>query len=170
MSTDTEQFVETGPSKSQLKRDMTALQALGEQLITLTPALLEKCALPGTLLAAIEEYHRIPSSKHGALRRHIQYIGKVMRDVPPDTLDHIRQQLQQQDLQEKRHFHDLENLRANLLSGDNTVLARFVDDHPGADIQLIRSLIRNARKEADRNQPPESSRKLFKLLRSLTAD
>jgi ribosome-associated protein len=168
MSAETEQAEEgSGPSKSQLKREMTALQALGEQLTTLSAATLEKCALPGNLQSAIEEYHRIPPGKHGALRRHSQFIGRLMREVPDDIIDNIRQQLELNVHLQNKRFHDLENLRTELLAGNNEALTRLVSDHPDVDIQQLRNLIRNARREADQNQPPESSRKLFRLLREL---
>ena len=38
------------------------------------------------------------------------------------------------------------------------------------DSQQIRTLIRNARREASANKPPKSSRELFKLLREITAE
>jgi ribosome-associated protein len=168
MSADTEQWEDdAGPSKSQLKRESNALQALGEQLTKLSPATLEKCALPGNLQAAIEEFHRIPPGKHGALRRHTQFIGRLMREVPEDILDNIRQQLDVNVHLEKKRFHDLETLRASLIAGSNDALTQLVADHPAVDIQQLRNLIRNARREAEQNQPPESARKLFRLLREL---
>jgi ribosome-associated protein len=171
MSADTEQWEDdAGPSKSQLKRESSALQALGEQLTRLSPAILEKCALPGNLLSAIEELHRIPPGKHGALRRHTQFIGRLMREVPDDIIDNIRKQLDVNVHLEQKRFHDLEILRTELIAGNNEVLTRLVSDHPDVDIQQLRHLIRNARKEAEQNQPPESSRKLFRLLRGLLLD
>ncbi len=82
-----------GPSKSQRKRDMSALQDLGAKLTQLTPAMLKKCALPDEVLAAIHEYQRLPN-KHGARRRQLQFIGRVMRDLDEDALKRINKVLQ----------------------------------------------------------------------------
>ena len=165
-----EQLQDTGPSKSQLKREMSALQDLGEKLITMNPSLLAKCDLPQNLLEAIGEYQRIPTAKHGALKRQLQYIDKVMRDVPEEVIQQINQQLLQHDLKEKKYFHMLETMREQLLSGDNDSLTELVTRFPEIEIQQIRNLIRNARREAERNMPAESSRKLFRLLRDLHQD
>jgi len=68
------------PSKSQRKRDMTALQKLGQDLTTLGKKQLEKLPLPDTLIAALAEYQRLPNSNE-ARRRQLQFIGRVMRDA-----------------------------------------------------------------------------------------
>jgi ribosome-associated protein len=75
-------------SKSQRKRDMTALQELGEKLTLLPPTKLQSAALPEELLAALSEFARIPE-KHGARRRQLQFIGKVMRGLDEATLKRI---------------------------------------------------------------------------------
>ena len=60
-------------SKSQRKRDMHALQALGKTLIELPQEQLAKMDLPEPLREALIEARRI--SAHGALRRQLQYVG-----------------------------------------------------------------------------------------------
>lgn len=80
------------PSKSSLKREMTALQALGERLTCSAPALIARLDLPEPLSEALREYARLPN-KHGARRRQLQYIGKLMRDLDAETLERIRARL-----------------------------------------------------------------------------
>ncbi|MCB1824041.1 MAG: DUF615 domain-containing protein [Candidatus Competibacteraceae bacterium] len=65
------------PSKSQRKREATALQDLGEQLVKLTPAQLRRVPLPEDLLAAVRTAQAIP--QRGAHKRQLQLIGKLMR-------------------------------------------------------------------------------------------
>ena len=77
------------PSKSSLKREMTARQELGERLANSSPALVERCRLPEYLAESLREYARLPN-KHGARRRQLQYIGKLMRDLDDETLERIR--------------------------------------------------------------------------------
>lgn len=155
-----------GPSKSQRKRDMTALQELGAKLTEMTPAALKKCALPETLLDAIEEHNRLPF-KHGARKRQLQYIGKVMRDVPDEVVERIQAQLSQNVSVDKRRYMELEKLRAGLLENSSKSLTQLFTEHPDADREEIELLIRQARQQADTNATPLASRKLFQLLRKL---
>ena len=154
----------SGPSKSQRKRASTALQELCQLLTEATPAVLAKCELPDKVLAAIEEYQALPN-KHGAQRRQLQYIGKVMRLLDEETVERIHGQLNRNVEMDKRRFHRVEQLRDRLLAGDNKVLAQVLGEHPQLDAKTVGQLIRMARKEEERGQPPGSARKLFKLLR-----
>jgi len=153
-----------GPSKSQLKRDSDALQELGQELILAPLSLLEKCNLPDELSAAIEEYRRLPK-KHGALRRQLQFIGKLMRELPDESIAHVRSQFSSNVELEKRHFQQLESLRERLIDGDKAALDEVIALTPAADIQLLRQLIRQAVKEREQGAAQASARKLFRLLR-----
>ena len=80
------------PSKSSLKREMTARQELGERLADSTPALVARCGLPESLAEALREHARLPN-RHGARRRQLQYIGKLMRELDDEMLERIRKVL-----------------------------------------------------------------------------
>lgn len=153
-------------SKSVQKRAVEALQELGGQLLTCNKATLEKCELPPELIAALAEYKRLPN-KHGALRRQLQFIGRLMRDLDDATLDRIHAQFNRNVDLEKKKFAMLEQQRDLLLSGDKVALEEVIDAHPEVNVQLLRQLIRSAQKERDENKPPASSRKLFRLLRTV---
>lgn len=153
-------------SKSLQKRAVEALQDLGAQLLACNKSALEKCDLPPELLAALAEYKRLPN-KHGALRRQLQFIGRLMRDLDDDTLARIHAQFNRNVDLEKKKFAQLEQLRDGLLSGEKAALEELIDAHPQVNVQLLRQLIRGAQKERDENRPPASSRKLFRLLRAL---
>lgn len=150
------------PSKSQRKRDVEALQALGRQLTELSKDQLKKMDLPDDLLDALLEYKRITS--HGAMRRQMQFIGKVMRDVDSDPIVEQLAVMRGESNAAKAEFHALERWRERLLADDDAV-TEWLTAHPEADGQRLRQLIRNARKEAEMGKPPKSSRELFRLLR-----
>lgn len=152
------------PNKSQLKRDYDDLQVLGGQLTNATQAVLKKCELPEKLLSAITEYRALPP-KHGALRRQLQFIGKLMRDVDAETLARIHQQLNLNVELEKRRFQQLEQLRDRLLAGDNDDLAKVLQHHAQLDPKLLGQLVRQARKEQEQGDSPVAARKLFRYLR-----
>lgn len=153
-------------SKSRRKRDMTALQALGERLTTLTPPNLKKCALPDYLAAAIAEFRRLPNS-NGARRRQLQYIGKLMRELPEDALAQIALHTSDDPVGEKRRFMALENLRTKLVNGDKAALTELLAQHPQADAQLLARLLEQARREQHEGTTPVAGRQLFRLLRQL---
>jgi len=81
-------------SRTDLKRESTELQKLGEDLLTLRAELLNRLELPDKLLEAIAEYKRITNFE--GRRRLLQFIGKRMRQLEPATLDAIRVALVEQ--------------------------------------------------------------------------
>lgn len=149
-------------SKSQRKREMAALQDVGTALVKLSRGRLEKFDLPENLLSAILEAQRLTS--HGAIRRQMQYIGKLMRDVEIEPIAEQLAAVRGESAAAKAEFHGIERWRARLLENDQA-LTEWLALHPDCDAQQIRQLIRNARKEEAENKPPKSSRALFRLLR-----
>lgn len=152
------------PNKSQLKRESDALQNLGEQLTRATASDIKKCDLPDHLLAAIAEYQRLPN-KHGAQRRQMQFIGKVMRDLDETTIERIHAQLNRNVEMEKRRFQRIEALRDSLINSDGDVVTSVLNAHPQLDAQTVNQLVRQARKEQEEDFAPTASRKLFRYLR-----
>jgi ribosome-associated protein len=153
-------------SKTRRKKEMLALQDLGKKLTQAPNNLLDKCKLPETLLHAINEYKRLPN-KHGARKRQLQFIGKVMRNVDVEWIKSVMDEDGQQALMEKSRFQRLEKIREQLLSDDQSALNELIKQCPDLDIQHIRQLIRLAGKEAQENKPPVAYRKLFAYLREL---
>jgi len=151
-------------SKSQRKRESTALQDLGKELFELSRDQLKKMDLPESLLGALLEAKRLTS--HGAMRRQMQFIGKVMRDIETDPILQQLAVIRGESNIAKAQFHALESWRTRLIE-DDAALQAWLAVHPETDVQQFRQLIRNARKEAAEAKPSKSSRALFKLLREL---
>jgi len=154
------------PSKSQRKRDLDELKQLGRELLGFSDDALRQLLLPETLLEALRTAQKIRA--HGALKRQLQYIGKLLREVDNTP---IREAIEARDRQHATHtreFHRLEALRDQLLlAGDDTALAGAMALFPLADRQHLRKLVRQARKEHEQKQPPRASRQLFRYLREL---
>jgi len=153
------------PSKSQRKRDLDELKLLGHELLTFSDAALRQLLLPETLLEALRTAQKIKA--HGALKRQLQYIGKLLREVDATP---IREAIEVRDRQHATHtreFHRLEALRDHLLTGDEAALAETMALFPLADRQHLRKLVRQARNEHEQKQPPRTSRQLFRYLREL---
>lgn len=157
------------PSRSQKKRDSSALQVLGGKLAELPDSALKRLALPPRLEEAIREYKKL--AKHEAKRRQLQFIGALMRETDTDPLARAVEDMESGNRSQAREFHAVEALRAALLSGDESGLEDLVGLAPESEQAEVRSrirlLARNARAEAEKNKPPRSSRTLFRLLRDL---
>ena len=158
---------EERPSKSQLKREMHALQALGETLIAMKPAERARFPLSDDMLRAIEETSRIRS--HEGRRRHMQYVGKLIRKEDLTAIQGVFDAIEQEKEQRDHAFHRLEKWRDRLVDEGDDAVNLFIADYPNADRQALRQLVRNARKEREQGKPPTSSRKLFKHLRDTLA-
>ena len=154
----------SGPSKSQRKREMTALQDLGGELVALSKERLAKIDMPERLRDALLEAQRITS--HEARRRQMQYIGKIMRDVDAAPLRAAMDEINGISKAATIRQHQLERLRARLME-DEAVFSEVARDYPGADMQHLRQLRRNALKEAQQGKPPRAYRELFRELRAL---
>lgn len=152
-------------SKTRKKAEADALQALGVTLTALPKDKLIKLNLPETLYEAILEAKRITAN--GAIRRHRQYIGSLMRNIDATPIIAQLQKWDGKNQEENARFHQLERWRDRLLQQEQA-LNQFIAEYPQTDIQQIRTLIRNAKREQEANKPPKSSRELFKLLRSIT--
>lgn len=152
-------------SKSQVKRELHALQELGERLATLKPDLLDRLPLSDALRKALADAPK--HTAHIARKRHIQYIGKLMRDQDIDAILALVDQLDASTRQYNERFHALERWRDRLIAGNDETLEAFVAEYPQTDRQHLRSLIRHAQHEAARNKPPAASRKIFKYIRDL---
>lgn len=160
------------PSKSQIKRDMHALLALGQRLVDLPQSRLDALPLEDALRDAIALARRIHARE--GRRRQVHYVGKLLRKA---DLSQVRQMLDQWERGESQHteaLHQLEALRARLLADDHAV-TELLAEHPGLDVTALRNTIRAARKEALANAAlPEGhtparkhSRALFQWLKTL---
>ncbi|MFN7835077.1 MAG: ribosome biogenesis factor YjgA [Burkholderiaceae bacterium] len=149
------------PSKSELKRRMTALQKIGEQLADMPLDKAKRSPASERLLAAITEYHR--SRSHEGRRRQRQYIGKLMRDEDGDALEAW---ITGESLEQKlavTHMHTAEHWRDQLLQTPGS-LNDFIAQYPVPSAPELHQLIRTARLEKEKNKPPRAARELYRLV------
>jgi ribosome-associated protein len=150
-------------SNTRRKKDMHALQALGEALVELTPAQLSGLDLPQRLVDALTEARRIPTFE--ARRRQMQYIGRLMREVDPEPIAQRLSLMRNERGRDNARQHELERWRERLLAEDSA-LTEFASARPGLDTQHLHTLVRNARREIVRGDPPKAQRALFRALRA----
>jgi len=149
-------------SKTRRKREMHELQALGVALVELPETQLKSMALADDLLEAVLEAKRITS--HEARRRQMQYIGRLMRDIDPDAIRSRLGEIEGSSAQAGAAHRRLETLRERLLN-DDAALTDFAAEHPGADLQTLRTLIRNSRKQLQEGNRTRAYRELFRFIR-----
>ncbi|MFI4939377.1 MAG: ribosome biogenesis factor YjgA [Burkholderiales bacterium] len=157
------------PSKSQLKREMTALQKLGEDLVAEPRDRVKRVPMPEDVRDAILECQQIKD--HEGRRRQMQYVGKKMRTLDEDELAAIQRTLDSWKGLSKADtaaMHALEKRRDKLLAND-IALTELVEQYQELDAQHMRTLIRNARKEQAENKPPKAYREIFQILKQLQA-
>ena len=145
-------------SRTDLKRESTELQKLGEGLLALRADLLARLDLPEKLLEALAEYKRITNFE--GRRRLLQFIGKRMRQLAPETLEAARTALVEQhtpSAQETMALHAAEQWRDRLIADDDAV-GQWISISPGTDSQQLRALIRQARKDAKPEKAGEALR------------
>ncbi|MDO8304723.1 ribosome biogenesis factor YjgA [Herminiimonas sp.] len=167
-STEFEQEYER-PSKSELKRQMTALQKLGAELIAEPRDRVKRVPMPEDVRDAILECQLIKD--HEGRRRQLQYVGKKMRSLEEHELAAIQKMLDSWKGLSKADtaaMHAIERRRDKLLT-DDKALTVLLEENPQLEAQHLRTLIRNARKEQAENKPPKAYREIFQILKSLQA-
>jgi ribosome-associated protein len=153
-------------SKSALKREMTALQKLGEALVELSPAKLSKVPMTEQLEEAVMLARRLKNRE--GKRRQLQYIGKIMRTIDSDAIREKLDSFHHQSLSFRQEFQRMEQWRDRLISEGDRAISDLLLEAPQLDRQHLRQLVRQAQKEASQNKPPAASRKIFKYLREQT--
>ena len=152
-------------SKTKLKAEADAAQNIGKKLIDLSKDRLIKLNLPETLFDAVMEAKRLTAN--GAVRRQLQYLGRLMRDIDSAPIVEQLHRWEGKHNEENARFHIMERWRTRLIAEPNA-LQEFLANFPQADIQQLRTLIRNAQREEAALKPPKSSRELFKLIREVS--
>ncbi|RUO62441.1 ribosome biogenesis factor YjgA [Pseudidiomarina insulisalsae] len=153
-------------SKSQLKREAEAQQALGTKLVDLPAGKLAKLPLDDELLDAIQLAQRIRNKREG-FRRQLQQIGKMMRQRDTAPIEQALHELEHAHLEQNALFHQLEKYRDAILADGDSAIQDFVETYPLADRQKLRQLYRQAQKQQQQGKPPAAARELFKYLREV---
>ncbi|MEO5829418.1 MAG: ribosome biogenesis factor YjgA [Rhodanobacter sp.] len=158
-----------GPSRTQQRRDALAVLVLAQQLVDLQPSRLAKIPLPDDVRHEIDVTRRTPS--HGAKKRQLAFLAKVMRRYGEEDFAAVRAELgenREKQRQETAAMHRLESMRDRLIAEDENALSELIAEHPQVDRQHLRSLVRQARVEKDTpNKPPKAYREIFQLLKDL---
>lgn len=154
-------------SKSQIKRELLELKELGKELLKLPTKDLDKLDLSERLYDALVKAQGMVK---GALKRQTGTIGGLIVHEDHESIKLKIDQIKQAHNGQVKEFHQLEQWRDQLLTGDNDVMTVLRNEFEDFDMQHVRQLVRNANKEAKLEKPPKSSRLLFKYLQQCQDD
>lgn len=155
-------------SKSQIKRECIERQDLGEHLVKLPLTKLRKLITEPSLLDALIEAQKIHA--YSAQKRMKKRIGKLLGNLDEQefaTIENFFSEQHQQTQQQNTHFHQLEQWRDRLLSGNDQVINELLEQYPHCDRGRLRQLVRNAQKEKQMQKPPKSARQIFSYLKEM---
>tara|TARA_R110002167_G_scaffold17840_1_gene67751 strand:+ start:1496 stop:2062 length:567 start_codon:yes stop_codon:yes gene_type:complete len=150
-------------SKSQIKREMNALQDLGKKLIDLKDNQLVKMPITDELFRAIKESKNI--TQREATRRHLQFIGKLMRDQDAEAIQYALDEFDSGSQRFAQATHELEVWRTRLIEKSSAVVTEYVEKYPKTNVQYLRQLIRNAVKDQKNEKNTGAAKKLFQYLK-----
>jgi ribosome-associated protein len=153
------------PNKTQIKKEIATLFALGETLSKLSDTHLDSLELPEKINKALKEVAGMPPT--GARKRLLKYIAAHLHKIDLLPIQEQLARIQNKSAHAVREHHILEHWRDKLIAEGNEALTALVDEQPTADLQKIKQLLRNIKKEKDSNAPPRSSRSLYRYLKEL---
>lgn len=153
------------PNKTQIKKEIGALFALGEVMAKLSAENLSSLELPDNIHKAVCEVADMPQT--GARKRSLKYIAAQLHKMDVTPIQEKLARIQNKSAHAVREHHIIERWRDRLIAEGNDALTELVDEYPDADLQQIRHLLRNIKKETVANQAPKSSRLLYRHLKTL---
>lgn len=152
------------PSKTKQKQAMHELRDLGAELVELSVGQLKRINLPENIFEAVRDCQKITA--HGAHRRQIQYLGKLMRTVDEEPIRAGLALIRGESSAETARLHRLERFRARFIE-DESFLTEIAAVWPQVDLQHMRQLRRNTLKEQEAGKPPKNFRAIFQILQEL---
>ena len=153
-------------SRTQLKKEDRALQKLGESLVALSTDQLDGIDMPEVLREAVDLARKTRS--HGARRRQLKYIGKLMREIDCGPIRKAFQNIQLGDLEKIRAFKKIENWRDELKAGNLVMIEEILSSCPEAERQRLTQLARNAHAHSETDKAVKSARLLFRYLKKVS--
>jgi len=153
-------------SRTRKKKQDRALQALGEELVALSSQQLEQIPMQERLHEAVLTARKTKS--HGARRRQMQYIGRLMRDVAPAPIENALKNIRIGDSRKALAFKKVEKWRDEIRDGNPRILEEILRTCPHAERQRLTQLARNARNRRDGERGAKSSKILFRYLKEIS--
>jgi len=130
--------------RSRNRREISARWRWGERLVAIDPAMLAFLPTSAMLREAVLEGARTDSPN--ALKRQVAFIDRLIREGPDEERDALLTFMDDPEAVLRAHEAEIEETVKDLLAEDDA-LTDWIDEHPEADAQRVRTLVRNARKD-----------------------
>lgn len=153
------------PNKTQIKKEIAALFDLGEEMSELSQTQLNSFELPENIRKAVIEVSGMPQK--GARKRLLKYIAGQLHKIDAEPIFETMARIKNKSAHAIREHHMAERWRDKLVTEGNEAMTEFLYEQPGADVQQLRQLVRNAKKEQEASKPPKSARMLYRYLKEL---
>ncbi len=153
-------------SKSQLKRDSKDLQNLGKKLASFSAEQLAKVPLNDKMVDAVELAQKL-SNKRGALKRHFQFIGKILRSIDVEPIIAAVEAIEDTDNSSKLTFKKMEYWRDRIVAEGDPAIDECCDKHHNMDRQKLRQLCRNLKKAPSEEKKTRFARQIFKEIQAI---
>lgn len=152
-------------SKSDIKKEVKELQLFASQLTKLGKSQRKELSASEELQAAFKLADKI-STKPDALRRHMQYMTKLLKDEDLDALkaDYLR--MTNPNKGNDKAMKKLETLRDKLIEQGDSAINALMEQHPNLERQKLRQLVRLAKKEVEKENPAKNFKELFQYLKN----
>ena len=151
-----------GPSRSQIKREHEALQALAEKMAAMRRADLERLNLSAATWVALDETPRIKDRR--ALGRHWKRIANLLEREDMAAVYLLVDQKEKTEREAAARHHRVERWRERLIEEGDAALTELLSLCPDMDRQQLRQLIRAAQRDHEKGRA-DAPRKLFRFLR-----
>jgi len=156
------------PNKTRIKKEIAALFQLAEEISALSLATINSFELPENIRTGIIQVSGMGHT--GARKRLLKYLAGQLHKIDVEPILEKLSRLKNQSAHAVREHHIVERWRDRLIAEGDNALAALLDEHPHADRQQLRQLVRNAQKELQAAKPPKSSRLLYRYLKTLFID
>ncbi len=153
------------PNKTKIKKEIGALFEMGETMAKLSAAQLDSLELPENIQKAVSEVAHLPHT--GARKRLLKFIAGQLHKLDVSPYQEKLARIQNKSAHSVRELHILEHWRDKLINEGNNALTELFDEQPSVDLQHIRQLLRNIKRETETGKPPKSSRLLYRYLKTV---
>jgi ribosome-associated protein len=151
-------------SKSELKRDMDELKALGKELIDMPLGKLSKIPLNEEQQAAVTLGRKIRDKKD-AFRRHLQHVARILNYSDLEPIHLALEKIKQGPLLANIYAQKLEKIRENLIEHGDSEIQALIEQYPELDRSKLRQLVRQAKKHTDPSKPNKAAKQIFDYLK-----
>lgn len=162
---DIDELEEELKSKSEIKREMHQLQDFAQKLIEFSKHQRSKLPLTEELKADMILADKI-KGKHEALRRHIRHVAKVLSEMDLTDINQALDVMANKHQQESAKFVRLENIRDELIAGNNETVEDLLAQHPQMERQKLKQCVRNAKKEQKAEKVGKFTLELFNYVKA----